>query len=245
MRIVLLSVCMLLAATLLSSCISSQLDLPPSTSLEPTVIQTEPFSTETPCTLETVPVETTCPVPPPTEDAFVLVADYIPDIVIDLKYATEDNFTGQVVYDFQDAYLRYGTVCKLMLVQEELRSLGYGLKLWDGFRPPKAQYALWEICPDPTYVSNPNNGFSNHSRGDTVDVTLVDHQGREVPMPTAFDDFSKLADRDYSDCPQQLAENAMLLEHVMEKHGFTGYAGEWWHFTDDDDYSVEMDFLSK
>ena len=178
----------------------------------------------------------------PKETDFVRVKEYIPGIIEDLKYSTEDNFTGQVIYDFKDVFLRYGTVMKLKAVSEELAAQGLGLKIWDGFRPVSAQYKLWEIYPDPTYVANPTKGFSNHSRGFAVDVTLVDSQGREVEMPTGFDDFSKRADRDYSDCTQEQREYARLLESVMEKHGFSGYQGEWWHFNDTQRYEVETCF---
>lgn len=175
----------------------------------------------------------------PRDSDFVNVKLYIPRIMVDLKYSTTDNFTGQVIYDFEDVFLRYGTVMKLKAVSEELEAKGLGLKIWDGFRPVSAQFKLWEICPDPTYVANPNKGYSNHSRGFAVDVTLVDSQGREVEMPTGFDDFSGQADRDYSGCSQIQRENALLLESVMEKHGFTGYQGEWWHFNDTQKYDVE------
>lgn len=180
---------------------------------------------------------------PVRQDAdFVRVKDYIPDILEDLKYAQPDNFTGQTIYEFQEVYLRFGTVMKLSAVQQELKSMGLGLKVWDGFRPVSAQFKLWEICPDDTYVANPNVGFSNHSRGFAVDLTLVDSQGRELVMPTEFDDFSGKADRNYTDCPEDAAQNAMLLQETMEKHGFAGYYGEWWHFNDSDRYEVEKCF---
>lgn len=189
---------------------------------------------------ETLPPET--PVSEPENEAFVVVTDYIPNIRVELKYAAQDNFTGQVIYDFQDAFLRYGTVKKLMAVQETLGEIGLGLKIWDGFRPVAAQFKLWEVCPDPAYVANPEKGYSNHSRGNTVDVTLVDKDGREIEMPTGFDDFSALADRDYSDCPETAAQNALLLQNMMEAYGFRGYFGEWWHFADEDTYPVEETF---
>ena len=182
--------------------------------------------------------------PDPQDMVFVAVADYLPQVRMDLKYATEDNFTGQTVYEFTTVYLRYGTLRKLAAVQADLEELGLGLKIWDAFRPVSAQYKLWEICPDIRYVANPNTGFSDHSRGNTVDVTLVDSQGREVVMPTGFDDFSKKADRDYSDCSQEAADNALILQVLMEKHGFSGYKNEWWHFTDQEEYPVEATFLS-
>ena len=176
------------------------------------------------------------------EDDFVKVTDYIPDIVVELRYASMNNFTGRRVYNFSDLYLRYGTVLKLMEVQKELRQQGLLLKVWDGFRPTDAQYTLWNSKPDPMYVSNPANGFSSHSRGNTVDITLVDASGNEVEMPSDFDAFSAMADRDYGDCSQTAAANAQMLQALMEKHGFTGYQEEWWHYTDDHGYPVEQMF---
>ena len=178
----------------------------------------------------------------PKDTDFVRVKDYIPDILTELKYGTTDNFTGQVIYEYEDVFLRYGSVMKLKAVSEELNRQGLYLKVWDGFRPVSAQFKLWEICPDDTYVANPNVGYSNHSRGFAVDLTLVDSDGHELPMPTGFDDFSARADRDYSECDPQAAENARTLEKIMEKHGFQGYWGEWWHFNDTNKYDVEDSF---
>ena len=133
---------------------------------------------------ETTTVPTTLPADKPTEtlpepdDAdFVRVIDYLPSVSQELMYATDRNFTGQIIYDFTDAYLRYGTVKKLAAVSEDLAEFGLALKIWDGFRPVSAQRKLWEVCPDPAYVANPNKGFSSHSRGNTVDLTLVDTAG--------------------------------------------------------------------
>lgn len=188
---------------------------------------------------ETVPTQ---PLIPEKDDVFVRVLDYIPTALQELKYATPDNFTGQVIYDFEDAYLRWGTVKKLQLVCADLAEFGLYIKIWDGFRPVSAQFALWEVCPDPTYVANPNTGHSSHSRGNTIDLTLVDEHGVELDMPTGFDDFSTKADRDYADCTEAAANNARLLEILMEKHGFSGYFGEWWHYSDTQSYPVESSF---
>ena len=174
----------------------------------------------------------------PANEELVRVKDYISTIYVDLKYATHDNFTGEIIYDFTDASLRYGTVKKLAEVQAELLERGYSLKIWDAYRPTSAQFRLWEICPDATYVANPNTGFSSHSRGNTIDVTLVRSDGSEVETPTGFDDFSTLADRDYSDVSGEAAKNAMLLEQAMVSHGFLCYTMEWWHYSDSDSYSV-------
>lgn len=176
------------------------------------------------------------------DETFVNVKVYLPDIFVELKYATTDNFTGQKIYDFSDAYLRFGTVKKLMQVQEQLKQGGFSLKIWDAFRPVSAQYTLWNICPNATYVANPNQGYSSHSRGNTVDITIVRDNGEEIPMPSGFDDFSARADRDYSDCGSDAANNAQNLERLMVENGFRPYAGEWWHYTDEEDYPVEEVF---
>lgn len=176
------------------------------------------------------------------ETDFVKVREYIPDVVVELKYSTSNNFTGKVVYDFTEVYLRYSTVLKLMEVQDDLRQQGLRLKIWDGFRPMEAQQMLWNAKPDPMYVSNPKTGTNSHSRGNTLDVTLVDADGKELEMPSGFDEFNSFADRDYSDCTNAAAENAQLLETVMEDHGFVGLESEWWHFTEDKDYPIEEVF---
>lgn len=190
-------------------------------------------------TTEELTTEIKIPMPPESNESFVKVTDYIPDIFVDLKYASTDNFTGQAIYDFTDAYLRYGTVEKLMKVQEELKKQGLYIKIWDAFRPVSAQFKLWEVCPNSTYVANPNKGYSSHSKGNTLDITVVDENGNEIFMPTGFDDFSALADRNYSDCEEEAANNAKMLENLMANNGFEPYFGEWWHFSDVDSYPVE------
>jgi len=182
------------------------------------------------------------PAQAPEDSDFVRVREWIPEIRVDLAYAADDNFTGQAIYDFSDAWLRYGTVKKLAAAQAALAEQGLGLLIWDAFRPVSAQYRLWEICPDPVYVADPNRGGSSHSRGNTVDITLVDAAGTALRMPSDFDNFSPLADRDYSDADPEAAEHARLLESVMEAAGFRGYSGEWWHFSDRDIYPVDPDF---
>lgn len=180
----------------------------------------------------------------PSDDEFVRIRDYIPEIIIDLKYSTADNFTGQVIYSFSDAYLRYGTVKKLLSASKELEKSGYRLKIWDAFRPYAAQCMLWDICPDPTYVSNPKTGNLSHCRGGAVDVTLIKADGSQVAMPTDFDDFSSLADRDYSDVDRSVKENALILEECMKRNGFTCYFGEWWHYADSTVYPIDYNYMS-
>ena len=176
------------------------------------------------------------------DDVFVKVEDHIPEVIVDLKYATEDNFTGKVIYDFKDAYLRYGTVKKLVKVQQQLKEQGYLMKIWDAFRPVEAQFKLWEVCPDDTFVANPVTGYSSHSRGNTVDITITDMQGGYIEMPTAFDDFSEKAMRTYIGISEEAKNNSIFLEKLMEKEGFIPYKNEWWHFSDKIEYPVEKEF---
>ena len=206
--------------------------------------QEAPAPAEEPAPIpEPLPEPQPVPEPAPEPGDLVLVTDYISNIRVDLKYAGENNFTGQTIYDFTEAYLRYGTVQKLAAAQEILDAEGYSLLIWDAFRPPEAQFRLWEVCPDPVYVANPEKGFSSHSRGNTVDVTLTLKDGSPVETPSGFDDFYPLADRDYSDVPEAAAANARLLEDVMTDCGFKPYSGEWWHFSDTDSYPVKEDFV--
>lgn len=180
---------------------------------------------------------------PDNDEVFVKVTDYIPTIHVELKYATTDNISGQVIYDFTDAYLRYGTVKKLAKVQEQLLAQGYSLKVWDAYRPPYAQFVLWEAYPHAKYVANPYSGYSSHSRGGCVDLTLVTASGENIEMPTGFDDFSSRADRDYSDVASDARSNAILLENAMKDNGFMPYSGEWWHFNDTVTYDIEDQFI--
>ena len=229
-----------------------QTTAPTETPTEPSIPEptepevTEPEVTEAPTEPpETVPEETEPPkaLAEVREYNFVRVADYIPNIVQELAYATEDNFTGKVVYDFTDAYLRCGTLKKLMKAQEILNEQGYGLKIWDAFRPIYGQAKLYEAWPDPNYVSHPHYGNRPHCRGTAVDVTLVDLEtGEELDMPTGFDDFTALADRNYDDCTEAQAANSKILESAMTAAGFSPYSAEWWHFTDPVAHAVDNYF---
>ena len=169
----------------------------------------------------------------PEDDEYVLVNKYIPDIYVELMYATDNNFTGVRIYGFTDAYFRYGTVKKLANVQKELKEQGYSLKIWDAYRPFEAQQKLWEVYPDPNYVANPADGMKKHNLGGTVDITMVAADGSIIPMPTEFDDFSLKADRNYSDIDNEEAvNNVIILQNAMENNGFTCYQGEWLDYSD-------------
>lgn len=225
----------LIAVLLLSRCGAPAAPVPP--------LPADSVTPEAPAEAKPLPEPEPAPVPEPAPADLVVVVDYIPGIYTELRYASDNNFTHQVIYSFSDAYLRYGTVQKLASAQESLETAGYSLLIWDSFRPVSAQFKLWEICPDPAYVANPEKGFSSHSRGNTVDVTLVTTDGQPVDMPTDFDDFTALADRDYSDVGDTAAANARLLESAMTAAGFRPYSAEWWHYSDTQSYPVDEQFI--
>lgn len=245
-----ISLFLVLFLLLLSGCEREGVPADPSPTLPsaeaPTEEPRETVSREAPSeapTEEPAPTESDPAPAEPEDDAFVRIIDYIPTVRQALAYATADNFTGNRIYDFTDAYLRYGTVKKLKNAADILAAQGIGLIVWDGFRPVEAQARLWEVCPDPTFVSNPVTGRRTHCRGNTVDVALYDLEtGAELPVPTGFDNFTAYADRDYSDCSPESAANARLLEQTMESCGFTAYFSEWWHFADRVDYPVDEYF---
>ena len=173
----------------------------------------------------------------------VVVDAVIPGIKIELAYAGKNNVYGARIYDINQAYLRRGTAEKLRKAQEEFNSHGYTIKIWDAYRPPEAQFKLWEVMPDARFVINPNKGYSYHSRGVALDITLLDKHGEELPMPSEFDNFTARADREYSDVDKIKADNAKFLEKIMLKHGFKSIHYEWWHFTDAerDNYGIVDD----
>lgn len=205
---------------------------------EPTVPPTsQPVVTE-----PSTPIQTEPPRVLEDED-FVRIADWIPSARIELPYATEENFTSVKIYPFTDSYLRFGTVKKLAQAADKLAQLGYGILVWDGYRPVYAQQKLWDVCPDPNYVSKPGTGSQSHCRGIAVDITLYDlNSGKLLEMPSGFDEFSALGDRDYRDCSAAARANAELLEQIMESCGFKPYSGEWWHFTDTNTFEIEYEF---
>jgi D-alanyl-D-alanine dipeptidase len=156
-----------------------------------------------------------------------------PHVVLDIRYATTNNFTGQKVYDSANCLLRASTARKLSDAQRELEPSGLNLKVYDCYRPLAVQRKFWSLVPDERYVANPAKG-SRHNRGAAVDLTLVDRNGQELPMPTPFDDFTDKAHRDYAQLPPEVLKNRALLEQVMTRHGFVGLPTEWWHFDDAD-----------
>ena len=175
-------------------------------------------------------------------DNLVLINGEYDHFIIDLKYATKNNVTKEVLYEKELAYLQKNTLAKLIKANEELRAIGYRLKIWDAYRPLYVQKKLWAAYPNANYIANPFANGSNHNRGTAVDVTLVDSSGKELEMPTGFDGFGPESRRGYK-WSDEATKNVKILTDVMIKYGFTSINSEWWHFDDEDsaEYSI-MDF---
>lgn len=151
-------------------------------------------------------------------------------IQLDIKYAGEDNFLKESIYTSAVAYARLPVAKDLSIIQAELEKQGLGLKIFDAYRPYAVTLQFYERIKDSTFVASPYTG-SRHNRGCAVDLTLVDLKtGKELNMPTKFDDFSPKASPAYSALPAEAKNNRDLLISIMEKHGFKVYPSEWWHF---------------
>jgi D-alanyl-D-alanine dipeptidase len=167
-------------------------------------------------------------------DDFVDVGKAIPDAVIDMRYATADNFVGQQLYPVARCVLRRAVVERLARAAKALRAKDRRLLVWDCYRPSSIQLVLWKKVPDPRYVADPKQG-SRHSRGAAIDVGLVAADGKPVELPTAFDDFTPAAHRDRA-LPR--SAEARLLASAMTEAGFVGMPTEWWHFDAPDTYPL-------
>lgn len=148
----------------------------------------------------------------------------------EIRYATAYNFTGTKLYAFPAAFVHEDLRPALEAVQAELAAGGLGLKIYDGYRPLSIQQKMWDLVRDERYVSNPAKNKGRHTRGTAVDVTLVDKFGKELPMPSDFDDFSEKAAVDYAGGTEEQRRNRERLQGVMTRHGFESYPHEWWHF---------------
>ena len=160
-----------------------------------------------------------------------------PTIALEMRYASEKNFTGVAVYPVARCLLRRDAAERLARVQARLAAEGKGLKVWDCYRPFSVQKRFWKLVPDDRYVAEPvadRQGRplrgSKHNRGAAVDLTLVDRAGRPLEMPTDHDDFSERAHRGSPAASPAARANARHLEEVMVAEGFEPLPTEWWHF---------------
>lgn len=151
------------------------------------------------------------------------------NLIIDLVYGTERNFTGKQIYQNPICYLHVDAAECLYRAIALSKPLGYGIKVFDAFRPMEAQNLLWNICPDPYYVANPHVG-SNHSRGVAVDLTLIDKEGKEVDMGTGFDEFDERSHHCNQAVSSEAQRNRFILLGIMTAAGWDLYEYEWWHY---------------
>lgn len=154
----------------------------------------------------------------------------IEGIATDIRYATENNFTGEVIYTEPRAFVRNPVAEALGKVQDSLAVHKIGLKIYDAYRPYAATLKFYEVYPNTNFVANPRYG-SKHNRGCAVDLSLVElSSGKELPMPTGFDEFSAKAGMAYTNLSDTVLANRRLLSGVMTYFGFEQNPSEWWHF---------------
>jgi len=160
----------------------------------------------------------------------VNLATYIPNLVLDIRYATPNNFTGQTVYQLARAYARQPVADALKRAQAVFNQRGLGIKIYDAYRPYAATVKFYELYRDTTYVASPYRG-SRHNRGCAIDMTLIDLKtGEELKMPTPYDSFQKAAWPTSPVADPVVRSNRQTLIDVMQQHGFRVNSSEWWHF---------------
>lgn len=169
------------------------------------------------------------------EANFVNIKELSADFVLDIKYATEHNFLKEKVYDCPECYLRKETAKALVLAQNALKKKGYGIKIFDCYRPLSVQKKMWKILPGTHYVANPAKG-SKHNRGAAVDITLINKNGQELDMGTPYDFFGKEAHHAFEKLSPQVKANRLLLKNTLNEYGFKPIFSEWWHY----EYRPEM-----
>ncbi len=175
------------------------------------------------------------PVPPVSDAAraagFVDVRSVVPDAIVDLRYATPDNFVGIPLYPAGARCMVHESLASGLAVAADLvRPHGERLVFWDCYRPHAVQVRMFEMVPDPAWVARPGPYARSHVAGRSVDVTLAGPDGL-VDMGTGFDDFSPRSLAYAADGVSPAAQaNRARLRDAMIAGGFTAYDGEWWHF---------------
>jgi len=152
-------------------------------------------------------------------------------VVLDIRYATDNNFTEKQIYPCSRCFLRPELATRIKTLQLDIhKRYGLNLKLFDCYRPRPAQQKLWDIVPDERYVTKPSKG-SMHNRGLAVDITLVGKDGVDLDMGTAYDFFGPEAYTTNTDLPEEVLKNRRILTKMMDIHGLKGIRTEWWHFS--------------
>jgi len=187
-------------------------------------------------------------------NGFVYLQNHIPDITLDIRYFTSDNFVGATIDGYYDkkCIISIEAANALANVQNDLKSLGYGLKVFDGYRPQEAvnHFVRWakdiddnkmkskyypEVDKQMLFQEGYISSRSGHTRGSTIDLTIIytngPKQGEELDMGTPWDFFSLLSWPSSNEVTSAQKANRMLLQKIMKKYGFKPYKAEWWHFT--------------
>ena len=165
----------------------------------------------------------------------------IPGLVYDLRYSTKNNFMHQQLYNHSGtSFLRFLPASNLYKIQKELQTKGYGLKIFDAYRPYSITQKMWELIHDDRYVADPSKG-SGHNRGLAVDLTIIElSTGKELDMGTGFDNFTDSAHHSFKALPPSVLTNRQLLRSTMEAFGFKALETEWWHYSWPNDRNYEV-----
>lgn len=163
----------------------------------------------------------------------ISLSKLIPDIAVELVYASTNNFTHQALYPpkTNDTYLRLPAAKALQKAQAKLSAKGYGLKIFDAYRPYSVTEKFWQLIHDERYVANPAKA-SGHNKGAAVDLTIIDLMTKKaLDMGTGFDNFTDSAHHTFTGLPPQVLANRKLLKKTMIKYGFKPLETEWWHYS--------------
>jgi len=166
----------------------------------------------------------------PAPEGWEEITNETSGFVTDIRYATTQNFVESVMYPCGKCFLRERTADALKKVSAELQKKNLGIKLFDCYRPGPVQQRLWDKVPNASYVTPPWKG-SQHNRGAAVDLTIVDQDGQQLDMGTAFDYFGEEAHHTYTKHSSDIQQNRRLLKTVMEHYGFSSIRTEWWHYS--------------
>jgi len=179
-----------------------------------------------------------CSQHPPREKGSFLTPDMVelvqldPTLHLEIRYATTNNFVGRPVYKEARAFLQRPAAEALVRAHEKLKAQGYGLLIFDGYRPWSVTKLFWDVTPadKKEFVADPQKG-SRHNRGCAVDLTLFDLKtGKEVTMPGAYDEMSERSHINYAGGNEESRRLRDILRAAMESEGFTVYDPEWWHY---------------
>ncbi len=171
---------------------------------------------------------------------YVDIRQIIPDIKIDLRYGSTNNFTNSILYNQPVPFLRLPAATALKQVQNELHQHGMGLLIYDAYRPLSVTKKIWTLVKDSRYAANPVTG-SGHNRGIAVDLTIIDLKtGKTIDMGTDFDNFSDSSGHQFLQLPQSVLKNRRKLKGVMIKAGFKALDTEWWHYAWNNDRGYEL-----